>query len=740
MTEEEGANLSDDDDFIEENIYSGLPEIHGTLSKWTNYIHGWQDRFVILKQGTLSYYKSEDDVEFGCRGAVSLSKAVITPHELDELRFDVTVNDNAWYLRTNTDRERFRWMETLDFYKSCRINNANSNGSNDDSGFGSENSLLLKRQPSSLSITSGTSLSSYSACSVKRGLGLREKLAEMETFRDILNHQIDNLQHYFDSCLRLNHPPCGNGCNNRLRPNVIGESVCTHYENGFKPDDDSDTFNSFSANNIGNATKSQSSQPLATHRRTPSLPVTSILSKIDLFGAGSLIREKFNRSLFGECDKPHSERVEDEPTVDTRLIEHFENNGTASNGEEGLSANDITLTTAEDRPLKRKNGYWPQSLDFKGEAFTFKATTSGLIATLSHCIDILYQREEHWKKKLEKEVEKRKKLEELCNQAQNFNLKKTMIFGGPDFEEGPHCAIKEEEFFDAVETTLDKLDKEENELKHRQQLASKQSASYHSAISKLSHPSQKTHRLSGEVDRIFAEQLAIAQVDPLSYLRDDRWQLIAEEGDMKIYKRELEEEGLVCDPLKAIHIVQGVTAKEVCHYFFDPNYRHDWETTLETMKILEVLSEDTLVFHQIHKRIWPATQRDSCFWSHIKNVSQSSLSEEGNTKCLDTWSVCNYSNDHPQAIDNNCIRVKLAVFLHCQTIVDNPPGGSHDINFANINRKNVKCKITYCSKINPGGWTPPSVLRAVYKREYPKFLKKFTSYVKDMTKNKELLF
>ena len=33
--------------------------------------------------------------------------------------------------------------------------------------------------------------------------------------------------------------------------------------------------------------------------------------------------------------------------------------------------------------------------------------------------------------------------------------------------------------------------------------------------------------------------------------------------------------------------------------------------------------------------------------------------------------------------------------------------------------------------VNPGGWAPASVLRAVYKREYPKFLKRFTQYVVD---------
>lgn len=42
------------------------------------------------------------------------------------------------------------------------------------------------------------------------------------------------------------------------------------------------------------------------------------------------------------------------------------------------------------------------SVDFKGESFTFKATTAGIIATMSHCIELMSQREDAWRKKLEK--------------------------------------------------------------------------------------------------------------------------------------------------------------------------------------------------------------------------------------------------------------------------------------------------------------------------------------------------
>ncbi len=58
--------------------------------------------------------------------------------------------------------------------------------------------------------------------------------------------------------------------------------------------------------------------------------------------------------------------------------------------------------------------------------------------------------------------------------------------------------------------------------------------------------------------------------------------------------------------------------------------RTEWEHTIETMRVLEEVSPDTMVFHQTHKRIWPAAQRDSLFWSHIRhNIHLSLLTLNG---------------------------------------------------------------------------------------------------------------
>lgn len=73
-----------------------------------------------------------------------------------------------------------------------------------------------------------------------------------------------------------------------------------------------------------------------------------------------------------------------------------------------------------------------------------------------------------------------------------------------------------------------------------------------------------------------AEQIRSARMG----LGKGAWQLFVEDGEMKMYRREVEEDGLVVDPLKATHQVKGITGRELSHYFFYPEYRYDWEGQL----------------------------------------------------------------------------------------------------------------------------------------------------------------
>jgi collagen type IV alpha-3-binding protein len=52
-----------------------------------------KDRHVSLADGVLAYYKSESDMDLGCRGSIRVRDADVRPHEYDDARFDVFLND-----------------------------------------------------------------------------------------------------------------------------------------------------------------------------------------------------------------------------------------------------------------------------------------------------------------------------------------------------------------------------------------------------------------------------------------------------------------------------------------------------------------------------------------------------------------------------------------------------------------------------------------------------------------------
>uniref|UniRef100_A0A8C8HEF4 Ceramide transfer protein n=1 Tax=Oncorhynchus tshawytscha TaxID=74940 RepID=A0A8C8HEF4_ONCTS len=562
---EKSSNSSGSDEDVDPE--SGQPvELGGVLSKWTNYIHGWQDRWVVLKNNTLSYYKSEDEREYGCRGSLCLSKAIITPHEFDECRFDISVNDSVWYLRAEDPEHRLQWIDSIELHKA-------------ESGYGSESSL--RRHGSMLSLTSAASGFSATSTSSFKGHSLPEKLAEMETFRDILCRQVDTLQKYFDSC------------------------------------------------------------------------------------ADGVSKDEFQRDRVVEEDE------DDFPSSTRPDGDCLYNNG------------------SKEKLFPAANPKGMNGIDFKGEAITFKATTAGILSTLSHCIELMVKREDSWQKRLDKELEKRRRVEDAYKLALS-ELKKKSHYGGPDYEEGPNSLIKEDEFFDAVEAALDRQDKIEEQCQsdkvRKPRLTPVPPGDTYSTIG--------THR--------FAEQ---------------------------VYRREVEENGIVLDPLKATHAVKGVTGHELCHYFWDTDVRNDWETTIENFNVVEALSDNAVIVYQTHKRVWPASQRDVLYLSAIRKILATNESDP------DTWLVCNFSVDHNNAQPTNrCVRAKINVAMICQTLVS-PPEGNKE-----ISRDNILCKITYVANVNPGGWAPASVLRAVAKREYPKFLKRFTGYVQEKTSGKPILF
>lgn len=572
MAEEHAQIVVSDDSDLDDCV---TPELRGILSKWTNYIHGWQDRFIVLKDGTLSYYKSELESNLGCRGALSLLKANVKPHEFDECRFDVSVNDCVWYMRAGSAEERQQWVDVLETFKG-----ESGYGTSSDSSSGGAATSGLRRHGSVASLQSAGS-------SGRAGRRLAERVSELETYAELLGKQADVLQRYFDACVA---------------------------------------------------------------------------------GAGGVAE------------------------------------GETVGGEDGVVMEAIDAVHLAEASV--------HASEVRGCAHAFRATCSATSVLLQQCVELLRRRERALSAKALAATKRAKEAEDMCV-ALREQLQEARIasFPGPDLEEGPHSTLPDDEFYDAVETGLDKIEEE---------CASRPVAR---DDVQLPQPQIDTrlmaHRLWPEIERITTEQLAQAFQGVGG---EGGWQLFAEEGEMRMYRREQEIDGMVVDPLRAMHKVRGVSGRELCHYFFNPQYRHDWEAALETMTIVEAMSTDATIFHQSFKRVWPASQRDALFWSHVR--------VDG-----DTWSVVNHSTDVDDYPPNlgKCIRVFLTVCLACRTEVEPPavPG-------APPSRDNITTSIAYCSTINPGGWAPAGVLRAVYKREYPKFLKRFTQYVHDQCRDKPL--
>ncbi|CAI8021088.1 Pleckstrin homology domain-containing family A member 8 [Geodia barretti] len=89
--------------------------MQGTLCKWTNYMSGWQQRWVVLDGSTLAYYLAATEVHQGCRGSFKVTSCDIHVHPTDHLRFDIVMpgGRQVLYLKASSTVERQQWVVAL---------------------------------------------------------------------------------------------------------------------------------------------------------------------------------------------------------------------------------------------------------------------------------------------------------------------------------------------------------------------------------------------------------------------------------------------------------------------------------------------------------------------------------------------------------------------------------------------------------------------------------------------------
>ncbi|GMR45685.1 hypothetical protein PMAYCL1PPCAC_15880, partial [Pristionchus mayeri] len=236
------------------------------------------------------------------------------------------------------------------------------------------------------------------------------------------------------------------------------------------------------------------------------------------------------------------------------------------------------------------------------------------------------------------------------------------------------------------------------------------------------------HPLADEVYKITESQLDYVLNGANDPATD--WTLFSSDGDMKMYTRELEQDGVPVDPLKASHTVNGVTALEFLHYFFEPRYKPDWDDWLEEYKEIENISNDLIILHQKHKTIWPVAPRESLFWTHFRRVDE--RRSEGAHDCYVVVGKDIEKEDVPCAPE--AIRVAMTVTMLAETFVENP----ENLPLSQLPRSAFTCKVVYVSSVHMGGWVPTVALRYLYQAEYPKFLRTFTDYVLENVKDSKV--
>lgn len=637
-------------------------KLEGTLLKWTNYMHGWQERYVVLENGLLTYFVDKNQSEIGCKGSVTLSRATFILNEQDDCRFDIIAGSLVYFFRCSSQEERKQWIDHLEAIKTER-----------------RGSQTFPGDISSFSVKSFNSGSVHSSCfSVTANkLGLKERLLEIDTLKDMLSKQIDNLQNYYD---------------------ILAQC-------------------------LSNPTRD-----------------------IDL-GMDDISDEYMNDTNYN-LNEVHEAKLSDPPRIN------------------------------EENNLENvRKMIEQQNIDFRGEAISFRSTTSGIISTLNHCVDIIDGRERSWRRVLQLEKDKRRSILDKYNNLVKLFNKKCLTVNGPDCEEGPNCVLNDDEFFDALETAFS-IENNKSNLKSDSIPAGNsinvevQPQIEQNDVTIISGQIKDNETLNLEKNdsmpfNIFLEtkmnQSYSKACESIKFLLDiclvdakkvSGWVPCFEDQYTTAFRSHHELDGFECDPIKIFHVVPNVTAAEVADHFYCLDVRLKWEVMIEKLNIIESHGNNMTVVHQIHKRVWPSSQRDLCYLSHrIDNFSHdySPLNEtfKKSVECLrETGSkfllqkgltpsnvalpvgepklVFNYSVDHESApVTSNYIRAKINVILLAQTFAIMSNSGEQPSEI-NSKRPELFTCFFYNSFTNLGGWVPHSVIIAVGKREYHRFLQRFS--------------
>jgi hypothetical protein len=180
--------------------YGEPPSMKGYLKKWTNFTGGYKLRWFVLENGTLSYYKRQDDTDRACRGSINLKQARLHLDSSEKLRFEISMkgSNSKFHLKANHPVETNRWVWAV----TNAIQHAKDHEKSKLTTFSSRSASSSLLRPGS--VTSGNSSSErFVNHKVSKGVGLTEEEAaaafiENDLAREDEEVELDDLDEDYD--------------------------------------------------------------------------------------------------------------------------------------------------------------------------------------------------------------------------------------------------------------------------------------------------------------------------------------------------------------------------------------------------------------------------------------------------------------------------------------------------------------------------------------------------------------
>ncbi|XP_035391866.1 oxysterol-binding protein 2-like [Electrophorus electricus] len=153
----------------------------GWLFKWTNYLKGYQRRWFVLRNGLLSYYRTQAEMAHTCRGTITLATVHIEVG--DTCHLVLTSGGRSYHLKACSEGECQRWVSAL---QQAKANATQMMHQSDDSGDEGSVSQPDRSLTQGALKTLATKLDDLSTCNEligKHGAALQRSLSELEDLR-----------------------------------------------------------------------------------------------------------------------------------------------------------------------------------------------------------------------------------------------------------------------------------------------------------------------------------------------------------------------------------------------------------------------------------------------------------------------------------------------------------------------------------------------------------------------------